>query len=460
MELGLPTTADLTDLSAPGADPPELGVVVAFGRLIRPATLAVVPMINLHFSLLPRWRGAAPLERAILAGDRTTGVCVMAIEEGLDTGPVYARSELEIGPGEHLGALRDRLVEEGTRLLLEAVAGGVAGLPEPVPQVGEATYAAKLEPGELEIDWSAPSARVVATVRLDRAFTFVGGRRLRVLRSGPGPAHHQGGRAAPGTLESDLVATGDGTVRLETVQPEGGRPMSVQEWLQRGPPARAGSSWARTGDRLVGPRAVPPFRRRAAPTLRRPEVPVHAGRGRPNRGPRLRDRRAHRRAAPRAAGPETVGVDRSEAMLAEAARWTEEVPGLRFGARRPGPVEGSGIDLVFANASLHWVPDHPNLLARLRFSLAPGGQLAFQVPATFGHPSHVLAAEVAAEAEFAAEVSGTAVTATRRGRPQPGRATPRSSTRRAPSSRRRGCRCTGTSCRRSSRWSSGCGDRS
>lgn len=98
---------------------------------------------------------------------------------------------------------------------------------------------------------------------------------------------------------------------------------------------------------------------------------------------------------------ETVGVDRSEAMLAEAARWATEVPGLRFALGDLAEWQGSGVDLVFANASLHWAPDHPNLVARLRFSLAPGGQLAFQVPATFGHPSHVLAAEVAAEPEFA-----------------------------------------------------------
>jgi len=98
---------------------------------------------------------------------------------------------------------------------------------------------------------------------------------------------------------------------------------------------------------------------------------------------------------------ETVGVDRSDAMLAEAARWALEVPGLRFEKGDLSVWHGYGLDLVFANASLHWAPDHPNLLARLRFSLGTGGQLAFQVPATFGHPSHVLAAEVAAEPDFA-----------------------------------------------------------
>jgi trans-aconitate 2-methyltransferase len=97
----------------------------------------------------------------------------------------------------------------------------------------------------------------------------------------------------------------------------------------------------------------------------------------------------------------TLGIDRSETMLAEAARWAREVPGLRFERADLAAWHGTGIDLVFANASLHWAPDHPSLLARLRSSLGPGGQLAFQVPATFAHPSHVLAAEVAAEPPFA-----------------------------------------------------------
>jgi trans-aconitate 2-methyltransferase len=98
---------------------------------------------------------------------------------------------------------------------------------------------------------------------------------------------------------------------------------------------------------------------------------------------------------------DTLGIDRSEAMLAEAVRWSDEVPGLHFELGDLSAWRGNDVDLVFANASLHWSPEHPDLLARLRSSLAPGGQLAFQVPATFGHPSHVLAAEVAAEPRFA-----------------------------------------------------------
>src|SRR5439155_5015611 len=98
-ELGLPVTASIDDVIDAGA---ELGVVVAYGRIIKPHVLDVLPMVNIHFSLLPRWRGAAPVERAILAGDEVTGVCVMALEEGLDTGPVYAREGRPIGEEETL----------------------------------------------------------------------------------------------------------------------------------------------------------------------------------------------------------------------------------------------------------------------------------------------------------------------------------------------------------------------
>lgn len=237
--LGLPATSRLRDLLALAPEVrPELGVVVAYGRIIPVEVLAALPMVNLHFSLLPRWRGAAPVERAILAGDRSTGVCVMAVEEGLDTGAVYARAELEIGEHEHIGPLRERLVATGSELLVEVLAGGRAGLPEPVPQRGEPTYARKLDPAELEIDWTRSTREVLGVVRLDRAHTTVAGRRLGVLEAVPVP-DAPAGTLPPGTLTGDTVATGDGAVRLERVQPEGGRPMSATDW--------------RRGSRLVDP---------------------------------------------------------------------------------------------------------------------------------------------------------------------------------------------------------------
>src|SRR5688500_2119872 len=166
----------------------ELGVVVAFGRLIKAHVLDAVPMVNLHFSLLPRWRGAAPVERAILAGDAETGVCLMALDPGLDTGPVHDCVRTPVGADETLEQLRGRLGELGTALLVDALA---RPLPEPTPQTGEPTYAAKIDPSELELDFSRPAIEVHRTIRLGRAWTTFRGKRLQVLAARPvedGPA--------------------------------------------------------------------------------------------------------------------------------------------------------------------------------------------------------------------------------------------------------------------------------
>jgi methionyl-tRNA formyltransferase len=219
-ELGLPVTSDIAEIDNAGA---ELGIVVAYGRIIRPEILARLPMVNIHFSLLPRWRGAAPVERAILAGDQTTGVCLMAVEEGLDTGPVYRRREVPIAPGETAPELTERLAGAGAELLVEALA---EGLGQPVHQQGEPTWAAKIEPEDLHLDWSRPAGELHRIVRL--------GRRLLVLEAepaGPGP----GGK---GELAGDVAGTGAGDgLRLVTVQPEGKRPMAAGQWLRGAGPA-------------------------------------------------------------------------------------------------------------------------------------------------------------------------------------------------------------------------------
>jgi methionyl-tRNA formyltransferase len=117
LELGLPVSHAMEDVAEAGV---ELAVVVAYGRIIPVSLLDRVPMVNLHFSLLPRWRGAAPVERAILAGDHETGVCLMKVEEGLDTGPVYARRVVALGEDLDLAALRAELTEVGSALLVES----------------------------------------------------------------------------------------------------------------------------------------------------------------------------------------------------------------------------------------------------------------------------------------------------------------------------------------------------
>ncbi len=175
LAMGLPIVHRVDDALGHGAD---LGVVVAFGQLIRPPALAALPMVNLHFSLLPRWRGAAPVERALLAGDPVTGVCLMQLEEGLDTGPVHARVEVPIADDDTGESLRSRLVEVGTALLVEQL---MHGLGEPQPQQGEPSYAAKLTVDDLRLDWSRPAAELHRLVRLGGAWALFRGKRLKVL---------------------------------------------------------------------------------------------------------------------------------------------------------------------------------------------------------------------------------------------------------------------------------------
>ena len=177
LELGLPVTDAVDDALTVGAD---LGVVVAFGRLIKPKVLAALPMVNLHFSLLPRWRGAAPVERAILAGDERTGVDLMVVEEGLDTGGVYGRAEVAVGPDETADELRARLAAHGSDLLVTHLANGLA---DPAPQVGAPTYAHKITADDLALDWSGPAVDVHRTVRVGGAWTTYDGARLKVWRS-------------------------------------------------------------------------------------------------------------------------------------------------------------------------------------------------------------------------------------------------------------------------------------
>ena len=179
-ELGLAVTHDMDDLTTAGV---ELGVVVAFGRIIPAPLLDEVPMVNVHFSLLPRWRGAAPAERAILAGDRETGVCLMKVEEGLDSGPVYAARAVPLDDEVTLAGLREHLVSVGSALLVEALANGVSGLPVPMPQHGEVTVAEKITKEDLRLDWADAAAQLKRVVRLGRAWTTFRGKRLTVLEA-------------------------------------------------------------------------------------------------------------------------------------------------------------------------------------------------------------------------------------------------------------------------------------
>ncbi|MDQ1375633.1 MAG: methionyl-tRNA formyltransferase, partial [Actinomycetota bacterium] len=189
----------------------------------KPHVLEHVPMINVHFSLLPRWRGAAPVERAILAGDTETGVCIMQLEEGLDTGPVYACERLPISDDETADELREHMVEVGVGLLLDVLE---RGLGSPTPQEGEPTYAAKLEHDDHRLDWSQPARQLHRVVRLGRAWTTFRGRRVLVR-----DARMLDGGFEPGEIEGEVVGAGDGALELIEVQPEGRGPTPARAWV-------------------------------------------------------------------------------------------------------------------------------------------------------------------------------------------------------------------------------------
>jgi methionyl-tRNA formyltransferase len=210
LELGLPVSHVVDDvLTVVRDEGAELGVVVAFGEIIKPHVLDAIPMVNLHFSLLPRWRGAAPVERAILAGDDVTGVCVMALEEGLDTGGVYARREVPIGAETTAAELRVELVDVGTRLLVDTLAAPHREwIDDPEPQTGDITYAAKFTSADFEIDWTKPTIDVHRLIRVGGAWTTFRGKRLKINEAG-------------------LV---DGRLVPLVVQPEGKAPMAFDAW--------------------------------------------------------------------------------------------------------------------------------------------------------------------------------------------------------------------------------------
>jgi methionyl-tRNA formyltransferase len=218
-ELGVPVTHRLGDLLGVEAD---LGVVVAFGRIIPAAILAALPMVNLHLSLLPRWRGAAPIERAILAGDLYSGVSLMALEEGLDTGPVYETITVPIDPNESADELTFRLGELGTDALLARLRDGGGGLGPASPQVGEPTYAEKLTVEDRHLDFSLSAAECLRVVRIGRAWTTFRGSRLIVHAAHvvDAPGGTDAGQRL-GALQDGQVTTASGRLALDLVQLEG-----------------------------------------------------------------------------------------------------------------------------------------------------------------------------------------------------------------------------------------------
>jgi methionyl-tRNA formyltransferase len=204
----------------------DVAVVVAYG-LILPRAVLDAPKagcLNIHASLLPRWRGAAPIQRAIMAGDTETGVCIMRMEPGLDTGPVLLREATAIGPRDTAGDLHDRLSAMGARAVVEALSQLDTLRPEPQPEAG-VSYAAKIDKAEARVDWSRPAEDVDRQIRglspFPGAWCMAGGERVKLL--GSELAAGQGTQGAPGEiLDAALtVACGRGAVRLLRLQRAG-----------------------------------------------------------------------------------------------------------------------------------------------------------------------------------------------------------------------------------------------
>jgi len=222
-----------------GAAAPEALLVCAFGQLIREPLLSLTEILNIHPSLLPRWRGAAPIERAIMARDPRTGVCVMRLTAGLDSGPVALRAELPVGDDDY-GTLAPQLAAIGGDLLVEALdllADGTLAFAEQDEE--EVTYAEKIDSAERRLDPARPAEELAAKVRaltphIGAYLEMADGERLGVRAARPVEVGVAAGKvkAEWGVL---LVGCGRGTLRLDVVQPPGGKPMAVEAYLRGHP---------------------------------------------------------------------------------------------------------------------------------------------------------------------------------------------------------------------------------
>ncbi len=226
--LGLPVRHPVS-LKSPGAQAEfaalnaDIAVVVAYGLLLPQAVLDAPTQgcLNIHASLLPRWRGAAPIHRAIMAGDAETGICIMQMEAGLDTGPVLLREATAIGTTETTGALHDRLSAMGARLIVQALDQLPDLTPAPQPEDG-VTYAAKIDKAEAAIEWTKPAAEVIRQINglspFPGAWTTQGDQRIKLLSAEPAE-----GQGTPGTALDDAltIACGAGALRVSRAQRAG-----------------------------------------------------------------------------------------------------------------------------------------------------------------------------------------------------------------------------------------------
>lgn len=227
VELGIPVSHDINDVLQLDSDG-LLGVVVAFGNIISQKILQHAPMINIHYSALPRWRGAAPVERAILSGDATTAVCIIQVAEQLDAGDVLASSPCVIQEDDSVETLRNRLGQLALPLLIDICSNGVR---EQISQTGEVVVARKISAQDLAIHWSSDAEQILRQIRVGNAFTFFDGKRFKIHEA------TQSSVGLPiGTIAvcdgNVLVGSQKGSVQLTTVQPEGKPRVLAKDWAR------------------------------------------------------------------------------------------------------------------------------------------------------------------------------------------------------------------------------------
>ena len=210
----------------------DVAVVVAYGLILPQAVLDAPAQgcLNIHASLLPRWRGAAPIQRAIMAGDAATGICIMRMAAGLDTGPVLLRTATPIGAEETTADLHDRLSQIGAGLIVQALDGLASLIPDPQPTEG-VTYAQKIDKAEARIDWTRPATEIDRQIRalspFPGAWCDIAGERVKLLR-----CRMADGAGAPGqVLHGFTVACGTGAIQITEAQREGKRPTATVDLI-------------------------------------------------------------------------------------------------------------------------------------------------------------------------------------------------------------------------------------
>jgi methionyl-tRNA formyltransferase len=235
----------IQDLESIG--PVDCALVVAFGQIL-PEELLAFPkhgFINVHASLLPRWRGAAPMQRALMAGDPTTGVCLMRMEAGLDTGAVFSKIEVPIESQDTFGTLHEKLCDTSVLLIKRDFRAYIAGELTPVPQPSEGiTYARKIDPIEALIDWTKPAGDLFNLIRafnpIPGAYTFLNGKRVKIFQSEIKDGSRKGSPGEVVTVDAHSieVACGVGSLRLLEMQLEGKRRIATPEFLRGFPLTR------------------------------------------------------------------------------------------------------------------------------------------------------------------------------------------------------------------------------